>query len=63
MLTQERRKEKQRQRNVDRIMQMDERKRPYNSMNANDVSEPTPEQMEAYLLDQKKKQDPMARYL
>jgi len=59
----ERRKEKQRQRNVDRIMQMDERKRPYNSMNANDVSEPTPEQMEAYLLDQKKKQDPMARYL
>lgn len=53
------RKEKARVREVDRIMEMDERKRPYNSMKANDVSEPTPEEMEAYKIQQKDRDDPM----
>lgn len=44
-------------------MSMDERKRPYNSMKADQCQEPTEEEMEAFRLKRKRTEDPMADFL
>lgn len=54
-------KESERVKNVDRLMKMDERKRPYNSMAQ--VSEPTEEEMEVYFKKKRNPDDPMANFL
>lgn len=54
-------KEDERLKEVDRIMNMDERKRPYNSMY--DVSKPTEEEIEAYHMKKRKDDDPMANFV
>ncbi|XP_070539706.1 pre-mRNA-splicing factor SLU7-like [Ptychodera flava] len=49
---------------AERILAMDERKRPYNSMQTfNDYREPTEEEMEAFRLKRRREEDPMARFL
>ncbi len=53
-------REEERIREVDRIMAMDERKRPYNSMKV-DI-EPTEEEMEAWRRKRLRDDDPMAQY-
>ncbi len=54
-------KERARVRQVDKMMAMDERKRPYNSMYT-DV-EPTEEEMEAFRRKKLRSDDPMAQFL
>ncbi|CAH0391152.1 unnamed protein product [Bemisia tabaci] len=49
------------QRDADRMMKLDERKRPYNSMF--EVKKPTDEEMEAYYIKRKRDEDPMAQFL
>lgn len=44
-----------------RLLSMDERKRPYNSMF--DVKKPTDEQMEAYLMKRRREEDPMKDFM
>lgn len=51
------------EREVDKLMAMDERKRPYNSMKADSGSFPTEEEMEAYRLKRRRQEDPMADLL
>ena len=46
-----------------RAMSMDERKRPYHSMKADQCQEPTEEEMEAFRLKRKRTEDPMADFL
>ena len=41
---------------------MDERKRPYNSLQSNNKA-PTEEEMEAYYLKRQRTEDPMAKFL
>ena len=53
-------KEKARVKEVDRILALDERKRPYNSMA--DVLEPTEEEMEAFKRTRLHPDDPMAQF-
>ncbi|XP_064630029.1 pre-mRNA-splicing factor SLU7-like [Lineus longissimus] len=55
------RKEEERQREVNRLMKLDERKRPYNSMY--EAKEPTEEEMEAYYRKRRVGEDPMAAFL
>lgn len=55
--------EDERVREVDRLMVMDERKRPYHSMRAEEGRVPTEEEMEAFRLKRKRKEDPMADFL
>ena len=55
--------EEERVKEVDRIMSMDERKRPYHSMKADQSREPTEEEMEAFRLKRKRTEDPMADFL
>ena len=54
-------KEARRVKEVDRLLSLDERKRPYNSMF--DVVEPTEEEMEAYTRKKLREDDPMAKFL
>lgn len=54
-------KEEERLKEVDRIMKMDERKRPYNSMY--DVAKPTDEEIEAYHMKKRRDEDPMAKFV
>lgn len=54
-------KEDERLKEVDRIMKMDERKRPYNSMY--EVSKPTDEEIEAYHMKKRRDEDPMANFV
>lgn len=54
-------KEDERLKEVDRIMNMDERKRPYNSMY--DVTKPTDEEIEAYHMKKRRDDDPMANFV
>lgn len=54
-------KEDERLKEVDRIMKMDERKRPYNSMY--EVSKPTDEEIEAYHMKKRRDDDPMANFV
>lgn len=54
-------KEDERLKEVDRIMKMDERKRPYNSMY--EVSKPTDEEIEAYHMKKRRDEDPMSNFV
>jgi pre-mRNA-processing factor SLU7 len=45
---------------VDRLMNMDERKRPYNSMI--EIKKPTDLEMEAYYMKKRRDEDPMAQF-
>lgn len=54
-------KETERIKEVDRIMKMDERKRPYNSMY--EVAKPTDEEIEAYHMKKRRDEDPMANFV
>lgn len=53
--------EEEHQKEADRLLAMDERKRPYNSMY--EVKAPTEEEMEAYFLKRQRPDDPMAGFL
>ncbi|XP_076148678.1 pre-mRNA-splicing factor SLU7 isoform X1 [Alosa pseudoharengus] len=53
--------EDQRQKEVEEIMLLDERKRPYNSLK--EVREPTEEEMEAFQMKRPRSDDPMASFL
>lgn len=53
--------EEERLKQVEKLMQMDERKRPYNSMY--DSREPTEEEIEAYQMKRQRADDPMASFL
>lgn len=53
--------EDQRQADVDRLLTMDERKRPYNSMY--EVKEPTENEIEAYYLKRRREDDPMNQFI
>lgn len=55
-------KEKKRLADVERIMAMDERKRPYHSLAANDGHVPTQEEMEAYYRLRANPEDPMSHF-
>lgn len=50
------------EKNAERLLKMDERKRPYNSINITN-QEPTEEEMEAYYIKRKREEDPMAKFL
>ncbi|KAL5234451.1 hypothetical protein ACI65C_001861 [Semiaphis heraclei] len=54
-------KEEERLKEVDRVMNMDERKRPYNSMY--EVSKPTDEEIEAYHMKKRREDDPMSNFV
>ncbi|XP_042910213.1 pre-mRNA-splicing factor SLU7 [Parasteatoda tepidariorum] len=53
--------EEESQQNADRLLAMDERKRPYNSMY--EAKAPTEEEMEAYFIKRKRAEDPMVGFL
>lgn len=53
--------EEQRLKQVAELMQVDERKRPYNSLM--EVREPTEEEMEAFRMKRYRADDPMASFL
>ena len=56
-------KEKRKEEEADRLLAMDERKRPYNSMKAEGSMFPTDEEMEAYQRRKRRHDDPMAEFL
>ena len=53
-------KEMESQKNADRLLAMDERKRPFNSMFT--AKEPTAEEVEAYQMKRPREEDPMAEF-
>jgi pre-mRNA-processing factor SLU7 len=53
----------EREREAERLLAMDERKRPYNSMKADFSRMPTEEEMEAFRLKRRREDDPMADFL
>lgn len=55
--------QEQREKEVDALMSIDERKRPYHSMRAESGREPTEEEMEAFRLKRRRADDPMAEFL
>lgn len=55
------RKEEKNTKQADRVLKMDERKRPYNSMY--ETKELTAEEIEAYQMKRKRDEDPMAHFL
>ncbi|XP_071792611.1 pre-mRNA-splicing factor SLU7-like [Asterias amurensis] len=56
-------KEAAHQREAERLLAMDERKRPYNSLKAMDShAEPTEEEMEAFRMKRKRFEDPMSHF-
>ena len=55
--------EEEREKEMARIMSMDERKRPYHSMKADESREPTEEEMEAFRMKRKRTDDPMADFI
>jgi pre-mRNA-processing factor SLU7 len=46
---------------AERILAIDERKRPYNSMS--EIKKPTDEEMEAYYMKKRREDDPMAQFM
>ena len=58
-MVEQERKEKE----VDAMMTIEERKRPYHSMQAESGREPTEEEMEAFRLKRRRADDPMAKFL
>ena len=63
LLPQAIKEEEEREKEVDDIMALDERKRPYQSMRAEQSREPTEEEMEAYYMRKRRKEDPMAQFV
>ena len=55
-------KERKRLEEVNRLLSMDERKRPYHSLSANDGHVPTHEEMEAYYRLRQDPNDPMSHF-
>ena len=55
--------EERREREMEELMSLDERKRPYHSMKAEEGRVPTEEEMEAYKLKKRRTEDPMADFL
>ena len=55
--------EEQREKEMEELMTLDERKRPYHSMKADEGRVPTEEEMEAYKLKKRRAEDPMADFL
>ncbi|XP_058809972.1 pre-mRNA-splicing factor Slu7 [Phymastichus coffea] len=55
------RKEDEHNKNIEKLLQMDERKRPYNSMYS--AKEPTEEEKEAYQMKRFREEDPMAQFM
>uniref|UniRef100_A0A6B2EK89 Pre-mRNA-splicing factor SLU7 n=1 Tax=Phlebotomus kandelakii TaxID=1109342 RepID=A0A6B2EK89_9DIPT len=53
--------EDKRTKEVDEIMKLDERKRPYNSMY--EAKKPTEEEMEAFMMKRRREEDPMLQFL
>nr|CAD7397709.1 unnamed protein product [Timema poppensis] len=53
--------EEENQKEAQRLLSIDERKRPYNSMF--EVKKPTDEEIEAYLMMRKRDEDPMAQFM
>lgn len=53
--------EKQRQNDAEKLLKLDERKRPYNSMY--EAKEPTEDELEAYKIRRKRDEDPMAAFV
>ena len=53
----------QREKEVDALMSVDERKRPHHSMLAESGREPTEEEMEAFRLKRRRADDPMAQFI
>jgi pre-mRNA-processing factor SLU7 len=49
------------QKEAERILAINERKRPYNSMT--EVKKPTDEEMEAYYMKKRRDDDPMAQFM
>ncbi|KAJ7385584.1 mRNA splicing protein [Desmophyllum pertusum] len=56
------RKEERDQQEADKLLAMDERKRPYNSLKGN-YHEVTEEEMEAYRMKRRQEDDPMKAFL
>ena len=56
------RKEERNQQEADKLLAMDERRRPYNSLKG-DYHEVTEEEMEAYRLKRRQEDDPMKDFL
>ena len=56
-------REKERENEIEEIMKLDEKKRPYNSMKAEGGTMPTEEEMEAYYRRKRRKDDPMSAFL
>ena len=54
--------QEKREKEVDALMSVDERKRPYHSMRAESGREPTEEEMEAFRLKRRRADDPMAQF-
>ncbi|CAD1478703.1 unnamed protein product [Heterotrigona itama] len=54
-------KEEERQKEAEKLLQMSERKRPYNSMY--EVKEPTMDEIEAFQMKRQREDDPMAEFL
>lgn len=55
--------QERREKEVDALMSIDERKRPYHSMLAESGQEPTEEEMEAFRLKRRRADDPMAQFM
>ncbi|KAL5108618.1 Pre-mRNA-splicing factor SLU7 [Taenia crassiceps] len=55
-------KEKKRLKEVDRLLALDEKKRPYHSLSADDAHVPTQEEMEAYYRLRQNPNDPMSHF-
>lgn len=53
--------EEENQKNADKLLSIDERKRPYNSMV--EIKKPTEEEIEAYYLKRRREEDPMSQFL
>ena len=53
----------EREREAEKLLAMEERKRPYNSMKADFSQMPTEEEMEAFRLKRRREEDPMAQFL
>lgn len=54
-------KEEETQKEAEKLLEMGERKRPYNSMY--EAKKPTADEIEAYQMKRKRDEDPMAKFL
>ncbi len=48
---------------MEKVLAMDDRKRPYHSMRAEEGRVPTEEEMEAYRMKRKRQEDPMVDFM